>query len=219
MFGDWAGWRSLGFHPWGHCCGYWNTLLNHSPICKEQKINPEVEQANIDAGFGTVEECFTLENMTKYFGDHFLTEDDIDRMPPCFRTCPFLWEDEEEVTTRMAMERNDCVPPNFRAFGRVEEEEEEEETPESGASPEDSDDKPSPKKRSPPRRSINSAMVGENGMPTITPPEAPLSEQAHPLPKRRKRSLAQRFLDDEAEHDGAGGEDDKKVKSAVWNAI
>ena len=62
-------------------------------------------------------------------------------------------------------------------------------------------------------------MVGENGMPTITPPEAPLSEQAHPLPKRRKRSLAQRMLDDEAEYDGAGGEDDKKVKIAVWNAI
>ena len=214
VFGDWGGWRSIGFHPWGHFCGYYNTLLSHSPICKEQKINPEVEQANIDAGFGTVEECFTLENMTKYFGYHFPTEHDIDKMPPCFRTCPFLLEDEEEVTTGYAMERNDCLPPNFRAVGRVfpeEEEEEEEESPES-----DQSDKPSPKRRSPPRRSINRAMVGENGMPVVTPPEAPLSEQAHPLPKRRKRSI---FLDDEADNDGAGGEDDPKVKSAVWNEI
>ena len=225
LYGNWAGWRSLGFHPWGHCCGYWNTLLNHSPTCAERKINPEVEKANRDAGFGTIAECFTLENMTKYFGDHFPTEDDIDKMPPCFRTCPFLWEDEEEVTTKMAMQRNDCVPPNFRAFGR--EEEEEEEAPESGGSPEDSEnellgdlpaDKPSPKKVSP-DRSLNNAVIGENGMPTTTPPEAPLSEQPLPLPKRRKRTLAQRFLDHEADDDGAGGEDDPKVKSAVRNAI
>ena len=70
---------------------------------------------------------------------------------------PLPLEDEEEVTTRYAMERNDWVPPNFRAFGReAEEEEEEEETPRAAHRPKTAICRTSPRRRSARRRGARS---------------------------------------------------------------
>ena len=89
----WYGYRAAGHSSFGELCGVYNMIP--MPHTGENAIIEDVEEANINAGHGTLDDLFTLQTIRGYFSYERYDHDPED-VPPGFLQVAFESRDADD---------------------------------------------------------------------------------------------------------------------------
>ena len=202
----WYGYRAINNTSFGKYCGSMNELRVGTST-SELEIIREVQQANINAGFGTIEKLYQPASLLKYYGYSF---PDVDSLPPGLKMLPFNSRDSEDDVA-LSYDFPHWYESYFSrgAYGDLHDKDTNtyrEYKGERGVTRPREDDEqssayggPSPDRRDPGSSPLRDATMGLNS------PNGPST--AHERPRKRRGVGARRFVLSEAEDEN--GENDE----------